>query len=40
LTLPAELHRVLHDRFGLGHLTIRVEPHEFKEVGCVPLAGC
>ncbi|HEX8695481.1 MAG TPA: cation diffusion facilitator family transporter [Longimicrobium sp.] len=36
----AELHRVLHDRFGLGHLTIQIEPHEFKEIGCVPLAGC
>ncbi len=36
----ADLHRLLHDRFGLGHLTIQIEPREFKEVGCVPLAGC
>lgn len=34
------LHRVLHDRFGLDHLTIQIEPRDFKEVGCVPLAGC
>ena len=36
----ADLHCVLHERFGLGHLTIQIEPREFKEVGCVPLAGC
>ena len=35
-----DLHCMLHDRFGLGHLTIQIEPREFKEVGCVPLAGC
>ena len=36
----AELHNVLHQRFGLGHLTIQIEPREFREVECVPLAGC
>ena len=28
----AELHRVLHERFGLHHLTIQVEPPGFPEV--------
>lgn len=36
----ADLHRVLHDRFGLHHLTIQIEPRAFPEHGCVPLAGC
>lgn len=30
-----ELHRVLHDRFGLDHLTIQVEPPDFPEVRTV-----
>jgi cobalt-zinc-cadmium efflux system protein len=36
----ADLHKILHDRFGLGHLTIQIEPREFREIECVPLAGC
>jgi cobalt-zinc-cadmium efflux system protein len=36
----AELHDVLHQRFGLGHMTIQIEPREFREIECVPLAGC
>jgi cobalt-zinc-cadmium efflux system protein len=36
----AELHRVLHQGFGLHHLTIQIEPREFEEMGCIPLAGC
>ncbi|HEX5726124.1 MAG TPA: cation diffusion facilitator family transporter [Longimicrobiaceae bacterium] len=36
----AELHQVLHERFGLHHLTIQIEPREFEELGCIPLAGC
>lgn len=36
----ADLHRLLHDRFGLHHLTIQLEPRGFKESGCVTLAGC
>ncbi len=36
----SDLHCMLHDRFGLHHLTIQIEPRNFKEVGCVPLAGC
>ncbi len=35
----AELHRLLHDRFGLHHLTIQLEPRGFKESGCIT-AGC
>ncbi|CAA9352342.1 MAG: Cobalt-zinc-cadmium resistance protein CzcD [uncultured Gemmatimonadetes bacterium] len=35
----AELHRLLHDRFGLHHLTIQLEPRGFQESGCIT-AGC
>ena len=34
-----DLHGLLHDRFGLHHLTIQIEPRDFKEHACVPLAG-
>jgi cobalt-zinc-cadmium efflux system protein len=34
-----ELHGRLHHRFGLKHLTIQIEPRDFDEIGCVPLAG-
>ena len=34
----ADLHCVLHDRFGLHHLTIQIEPRGFEEQQCVPLA--
>lgn len=30
-----DLHKVLHDRFGLDHLTIQVEPPDFPEVRTV-----
>jgi cobalt-zinc-cadmium efflux system protein len=33
----ADLHCVLHDRFGLHHLTIQIEPRDFEEHGCVAL---
>ncbi|HEU0012298.1 MAG TPA: cation diffusion facilitator family transporter [Longimicrobium sp.] len=36
----ADLHAVLHERFGLHHLTIQIEPREFEEQRCVALAGC
>ena len=36
----ADLHRLVHDRFGLDHLTIQVEPRDFQEIGCTTLAGC
>jgi cobalt-zinc-cadmium efflux system protein len=36
----ADLHRMLHDRFGLHHLTIQLEPRGFSDAGCVTLAGC
>ena len=35
----ADLHCVLHERFGLHHLTIQIEPRDFEEQRCVPLAG-
>jgi cobalt-zinc-cadmium efflux system protein len=35
----ADLHCLLHDRFGLHHLTIQIEPRDFEEQRCVPLAG-
>ena len=35
----ADLHCVLHERFGLHHLTIQMEPQGFVEQACVPLAG-
>lgn len=33
----ADLHCVLHDRFGVHHLTIQIEPRGFEEHGCVAL---
>jgi cobalt-zinc-cadmium efflux system protein len=36
----SDLHCLLHDRFGLHHLTIQIEPRDFEEQQCVPLAGC
>jgi cobalt-zinc-cadmium efflux system protein len=35
----AELHRLLHDRFGLHHTTVQIEPRGFEEHRCIPLAG-
>lgn len=35
----SDLHCLLHDRFGLHHLTIQIEPRNFEEHQCVPLAG-
>jgi cobalt-zinc-cadmium efflux system protein len=35
----SDLHCLLHDRFGLHHLTIQIEPRGFEEHACVPLAG-
>jgi cobalt-zinc-cadmium efflux system protein len=35
----SDLHCMLHDRFGLHHLTIQIEPRNFEEQRCVPLAG-
>lgn len=35
----AELHALLHDEFHLHHLTIQIEPRDFEEQRCVPLAG-
>lgn len=35
----SDLHCMLHDRFGLHHLTIQIEPRGFEEHACVPLAG-
>jgi cobalt-zinc-cadmium efflux system protein len=32
-----EVHRMLHDRFGLHHITVQIEPRGFEEKGCVPL---
>jgi cobalt-zinc-cadmium efflux system protein len=29
-----DLHRELHDRFGLDHLTIQIEPRGFREIDC------
>lgn len=33
----ADLHCVLHDRFGLHHLTIQIEPRDFEEHRCAAL---
>jgi cobalt-zinc-cadmium efflux system protein len=33
-----DLHRALHDRFGLDHLTIQIEPRGFREIDCRTLA--
>jgi cobalt-zinc-cadmium efflux system protein len=35
----SDLHCVLHDRFGLHHLTIQIEPRGFQEHPCAPLAA-
>jgi cobalt-zinc-cadmium efflux system protein len=35
----ADLHCVLHDRFGLAHLTIQIEPRGFQEHPCAPQAA-
>ena len=35
----ADVHHLLHQRFGLHHLTIQIEPRDFKEADCVAL-GC
>jgi cobalt-zinc-cadmium efflux system protein len=35
----SDLHCLLHDRFGLHHLTIQIEPRGFEEHACVPLAA-
>jgi cobalt-zinc-cadmium efflux system protein len=35
----ADLHRELHDRFGLDHLTIQIEPRGFREIDCRTLAS-
>lgn len=35
----AEVHCVLHDRFGLHHVTIQIEPRDFEEHRCAALAG-
>ncbi|HEX8429791.1 MAG TPA: cation diffusion facilitator family transporter [Longimicrobium sp.] len=36
----AEIHAVLHKRFGLHHVTIQVEPRGFREAACLAQAGC
>jgi cobalt-zinc-cadmium efflux system protein len=36
----ADLHRELHERFGLDHLTIQIEPRDFREIDCATLARC
>jgi len=36
----ADLHGMLHDRFGLDHLTIQIEPRDFREIGCQALSRC
>lgn len=35
----SDLHCMLHDRFGLHHLTIQIEPRGFEEHACVPLTS-
>jgi len=35
----SDLHCVLHDRFGLHHLTIQIEPRGFQEHPCASLAA-
>lgn len=34
----SDLHCLLHDEFGLHHLTIQIEPRGFEEHPCAPLA--
>jgi cobalt-zinc-cadmium efflux system protein len=39
----SEIHGLLHQRFGLHHITVQIEPRGFEEQGCVPLgeeSGC
>lgn len=36
----ADLHTMLHERFGLHHLTIQVEPPGFREVRCGAVERC
>ncbi|MFL5382024.1 MAG: cation diffusion facilitator family transporter [Longimicrobiaceae bacterium] len=35
----ADVHKLLHERFGLHHLTVQIEPRGFKELDCVALSG-
>jgi cobalt-zinc-cadmium efflux system protein len=35
----ADIHHLLHQRFGLHHLTVQIEPRGFKELDCAAL-GC
>jgi cobalt-zinc-cadmium efflux system protein len=35
----ADVHDLLHQRFGLHHLTVQIEPRGFKELDCAAL-GC
>jgi cobalt-zinc-cadmium efflux system protein len=35
----ADAHRVLHERFGLQHLTVQIEPRGFKEQDCAAVRG-
>jgi cobalt-zinc-cadmium efflux system protein len=34
----ADVHHLLHERFGLHHLTVQIEPRGFKELDCVALS--
>ena len=35
----ADVHRLLHERFGLDHLTVQIEPRGFQELDCAA-QGC
>jgi cobalt-zinc-cadmium efflux system protein len=35
----ADVHHLLHQRFGLHHLTVQIEPRGFKEPDCAALRG-
>jgi cobalt-zinc-cadmium efflux system protein len=35
----ADMHQLLHERFGLHHLTVQIEPRGFKELDCAA-QGC
>ncbi|MFL5539416.1 MAG: cation diffusion facilitator family transporter [Longimicrobiaceae bacterium] len=35
----ADVHKLLHERFGLHHLTVQIEPRGFKELDCVALGS-
>lgn len=39
-TILTELHHVLHERFGLHHMTIQMEPPGFQETRCAQLERC